>query len=860
MAGCSLAVCLAVLAATAARPVAGSAAGGICPDGLTLMARFNYSLRGSAAQKTPLAACEDLRGPNGSLIFMSLPGAEDAQRQGASSSSPWPLVLKKRVASNQPLDGDDDRYLNFTKTDVLGSPVDLLGNALLGIHGHPSRPTEPTLEEVTAAVPPIRLINSARVWTANRESGKDATFDEKAGNPTGGTPNPDHVNNILPGKTSSTYNAEGLLGGDLPIILLNFPVSPGYVFWEMSVVPVAEGTGHEQPIFVRFLQVNASAAAGRSPPGTMYFNSYEYAPSLGCWNEDFSHPSGCDAPSHYFAAVLDAHFFWERTWSGEGRMNVTLPTRPETDGTLLATQASHALVLDMITRSDGIWPRYGTNPGYDQEGIGADGFPEIFTASMMASLEWGMFTYARQVLDNFLTYFIKKDGFLLYRGLEMAQHGRFLTNIAQYYKYTGDGELLLKHLDKIVGIADLLRRRYAAAVAAYPPSDSRHGMPRGNDEADLFWGTTVGYHTELPFISIAAEMWRGLRDCGEALQEIGERVGKEGRGRAASEAARCMLAEAADVIGALQQSMAKDAFPDGDGGVICHPYAAGIRECGELERKLYSPRDSEGWRTYAEAMYSGALSDRTIQEILEWHQTRQGSRVKGSRLKLGALSGCGGDVSCGDQLMTFTVHGWGYGLLQADLVEPFLLQYYALSAHAYTRGTWIAPESVSLDRNSRAPAYCTPAELTAPILLRWLLVWEHPVERSLWLGRALPRVWLSDGEHLSVEGAATSWGRVSFSLTSALERERAVRASVTVPAAWGAAGARRAAPAGGLRLRLRVPGGLRMRFVSVGGSAWGSFNASSESVDFSSSDLAQPGMFSKLQQIIVRYDGGELYV
>jgi hypothetical protein len=29
--------------------------------------------------------------------------------------------------------------------------------------------------------------------------------------------------------------------------------------------------------------------------------------------------------------------------------------------------------------------------------------------------------------------------------------------------------------------------------------------------------------------------------------------------------------------------------------------------------------------------------------------------VKGSRLKLGVLSGCGGDVHCGDSLETFTV-------------------------------------------------------------------------------------------------------------------------------------------------------------------------------------------------------------
>lgn len=53
----------------------------------------------------------------------------------------------------------------------------------------------------------------------------------------------------------------------------------------------------------------------------------------------------------------------------------------------------------------------------------------------------------------------------------------------------------------------------------------------------------------------------------------------------------------------------------------------------------------------------------------------------------------------GDDLETFTIAGWGWGLLQADLVEPFLLQFFALSAHAYTRGTFVAPESSLLDRS-----------------------------------------------------------------------------------------------------------------------------------------------------------------
>lgn len=43
-----------------------------------------------------------------------------------------------------------------------------------------------------------------------------------------------------------------------------------------------------------------------------------------------------------------------------------------------------------------------------------------------------MYPYARSVLDNWLTYFIGKRGFVRYRGLEMAQSCRMLTNIAQY--------------------------------------------------------------------------------------------------------------------------------------------------------------------------------------------------------------------------------------------------------------------------------------------------------------------------------------------------------------------------------------------------------------------------------------------
>lgn len=134
---------------------------------------------------------------------------------------------------------------------------------------------------------------------------------------------------------------------------------------------------------------------------------------------------------------------------------------------------------------------------------------------------------------------------------------------------------------------------------------------------------------------------------------------------AAAATGAAMIREAGPLLADLRASMARDAY---GAPPRCFPYVAGIAECGELPKESApSNRDSEPWRTYAETLYSGAIDDNITAELLEWHQTKQGNGVAGSRLKMGILSGCGGDVHCGDQFETFTIHGWGYGLLKADL-------------------------------------------------------------------------------------------------------------------------------------------------------------------------------------------------
>ena len=51
----------------------------------------------------------------------------------------------------------------------------------------------------------------------------DATFDPTMSNFGAGTPSPDEVSRVLTALASSTFDHEGLLGNDLPILVLNFP-------------------------------------------------------------------------------------------------------------------------------------------------------------------------------------------------------------------------------------------------------------------------------------------------------------------------------------------------------------------------------------------------------------------------------------------------------------------------------------------------------------------------------------------------------------------------------------------------------------------------------------------------------------
>ena len=72
-----------------------------------------------------------------------------------------------------------------------------------------------------------------------------------------------------------------------------------------------------------------------------------------------------------------------------------------------------------------------------------------------------------------------------------------------------------------------------------------------------------------------------------------------------------------------------------------------------------------------------------------------------------------------------------------------------------------------------------------PMCLKWMLCFEEPNERTLWLGKALPRDWLVPGEApLLAQDLTTRYGRVSFSMEVTLAQLLTVHLTLWLSARW----------------------------------------------------------------------------
>jgi len=367
---------------------------------------------------------------------------------------------------------------------------------------------------------------------------------------------------------------------------------------------------------------------------------------------------------------------------------------------------------------------------------------------------------------------------------ETAQCGLMLAAFAKYYNYSKDDQLILKHLKKIQGIVDYFYNRRTESKKV-SPDDVSYGIIRGWSEHDSCLKVDP-YSLIHPFFSNNAAACRGFQDIGQVFIEIGENTSdaelvKVGRG---------MIGEAEemkeDLFTSMRKSMRKNVDPPALPAVA-----------GDTTRVFAG-------RVYGELMHSGILTKEFASAI-----TRFGSD---GGFK---LVGRGG----------FRFYATGYGLLYYDWVREFLLSYYSVMAHGYSRGTWTSVEGAGIDGTARGP-YCTMSQLTIPVLTKWMLVFEDPNEPVLWLAKATPRDWLEDGKRIGVDGAPTRFGTIGYEIRSDMSKGR-LHGTLNLPEKGLDAT---------IKIRLRVPGERRMKKVEVNGKTWPNFNPAGEII------VLSPGM------------------
>ena len=395
-----------------------------------------------------------------------------------------------------------------------------------------------------------------------------------------------------------------------------------------------------------------------------------------------------------------------------------------------------------------------------------------------------------------------------------------LTVLAQFVDQGGDAEILLRHRHRIEAIGDLLMalRRKAQHLAATDPA---HGMIAAWSEADSAIDPDPARYMQ-PYFGNSTEAARGFRDLGRVAHKLG---GERSDTSLATWGCKLMR-ESETLESDLQQAISRSILSSST--PVCLPAIAGVKEPFHVA----VPRDPldplfRGYRSYMEMLFSGNLTREQVELVIRYRAAHSDS-ILGLPTAYGFKS---------QEVAGFLTYGQAYGLLQHDLVREYLLTLYSLMAHQYTRGTWTAPETRYIKPDVDAAPYCVPAQLTVPMLTRWMLAFEDPHSETLWLAKGAPREWLSDGRTIDASFIPTRWGRVGFSITSHLN-EQQIDAALHLPTEPFRAR---------VKLRLRVPEGHQLVGVTLNGQSFADFNNAEQSITL-------PANLSGQIAVVARYD------
>lgn len=692
---------------------------------------------------------EDLRSRDGAITFVSARGFR---------------VLPKSAEAS--FADADPPYLGLKLEDIGMADKDVLAERLLQGGG------DPDPEQVRAAAPPQ---NSAE----SRERGWRLPWDTFVGTKEcydtmpvffGGNTRTYHPIQYFPQGTAQAIRKrfDGLVGGWMPVVRKVIPSSSaGY-----DEILVFGDVGAPDKFIVQTWHRTAHVENGKI---TKAVYGYSY-PAFPPARED-------PKPEEFYRALLLFSGYWDDL------LKDFAPTSLPQD--VWVDMSKHAFAKELMVRPGGVYPKYGA-VDRDYYGSEYDGFQDIFTSAVYANLEWGRFEQARGIIDNYLSDFTDAKGMINMRGPETVHFGLTLSLLARYFNYTHDGDLLLKHRGKIQATAVMLTEMHDESLRL-PQDDPGYGLIHGWSESDsclapkpMTWW--------LPYFSHNLFTARGFKDLGEVWREICRK--EPGKASADADAWLKRVKVLQDTAVA---SMKKDVRHN-----MTPPYVGPFPGTKLTFREsLVKERPSpQQWphRAYSELLQADMLPPDMANLVIDCFRAYGGTTI-------GVVANVERPHPQGRDILGFISYGYAQMLLRLDRIEEYLLFLYAHRYHDHTRGSWTAGEVSGITGDSAL--FCIPAQLTIPLLVRWMLVLEDSDDEKLYFGKAIPRDWLASGKEVSIHHAPTRWGKVSLKMQA---RPSAQNVTATVDLAQPGSPKE-------IHVKLRLPAKQAIQTVKVNGRA-----------------------------------------
>lgn len=659
----------------------------------------------------------------------------------------------------------DPPYLGLDIKDIGMSGPDLLADRLL-------QKGDPDPEQVRAAAPPLQSEEASRGnwgrWPWNTFVGTKECFDTMPVYPSGNT-RTYHPVQYFPelNEKLAHKRLEGLVGGWMPAVRKVMPISDRS-YYEVIVFGDVEAND-------KFI-VQTWHRTTRIENGKVVKSVYGY--SYPAFPPARVEP----APEQFYRGLLLFAAYWEQNL--QGFSPAQLPHNAWID------MSKHAFARDLMVRPGGVYPKYGA-VDRDYYGSEYDGFQDTFTSATYANLEWGRTQMARNIIQNYFNDFVDEKGMVNMRGPETGQFGLTLSLLARYYNYTGDASLLLQYRPKIEATASMLIELHKKSLQLTPDNPG-YGLIHGWDESDscLMLKPMTWWQ---PYFANSALAARGLKDISRTWAAIHAKTHPSNMDMTAREWGRQSKSLQAATIASITRNIRHDKKP---------PYIGPLpgttltfRE--SLETEHPSPQQ---WphRAYAELLQADILPAQLANTVIDC------MRAYGATT-LGVVANVGRPNPRDRDILGFISYGYAQMLLRLDRIEEYLLFLYSHRYHDHTPGSWTAGEVADIVGGSAI--FCMPAQQTIPLLVRWMLLLEDSDEDRLYVGKGLPRDWVTSGQVIQIQKAPTRWGRVSFHMVAKPGTDR-----VTATVELDTPGAPKQ-----LHVKLRLPREKKIHQVTVNG-------------------------------------------